>query len=570
MSTIRTFLGSKNVRPGVAPRHGPRGAAGRLGLLLSALLLLLIPSLARAGILAGPVANAANAHLYYLLTQSTWTAAQTEARALGGDLVTINDAAENQWVFNTFSSFGGINRLLWIGLNDLGSAGNFHWTSDQPVTYLNWSPVEPNNLGAEHYVLMYPNGAPVDGWKRYPGTWNNLRDWTSDVGMPCHGVVEVRPSFWVGRTGNWSDPTMWNPGVPSGTSTIFLPAGSVVYVDRADAQLGSLTLLPGSTMLVVSGAVLSGNQLIVNHGTLIDAGNLILANHNLGNIALVQRGFLIITNGGTLRGDPDFVQADGATTVGGTFDWTDGTVRVEGGTLEVQHQGVMNCFAGNSPGPAYLQTGGRAIIDGTFSTSGATLQGGTLQGNGTLAGDLVADGGVLSPGSSPGTLTIATNFTQNAGNTLLIQLAGRGAGQSDQLSVGGVAQLGGALTVALLDGFAPVPGDQFPILVSGQRNGMFATLDVPAGIDVNYTPTSAVLVVTGTVPAHLTSPALSGDNFQFSFGTVAGRSYTVEHTEDLASTNWVFHTNLTGNGSLMQVVAPASATARRFFRVRQP
>ena len=46
------------------------------------------------GILTGPVTNAANGLAYYLPTQDTWTASQTEAVRLGGNLVTINDAAE--------------------------------------------------------------------------------------------------------------------------------------------------------------------------------------------------------------------------------------------------------------------------------------------------------------------------------------------------------------------------------------------------------------------------------------------------------------------------------------------
>ena len=72
----------------------------------------------RAGIEAGPFRNAANGHLYYLLTADTWTNSEAEAVALGGHLVTINDAAENQWVVDTFANYGGVERPLWIGLTD--------------------------------------------------------------------------------------------------------------------------------------------------------------------------------------------------------------------------------------------------------------------------------------------------------------------------------------------------------------------------------------------------------------------------------------------------------------------
>ena len=47
---------------------------------------------ARAAVLAGPLANAANGHVYYLLSTNSWTLAEAEAVNLGGHLVTINDA----------------------------------------------------------------------------------------------------------------------------------------------------------------------------------------------------------------------------------------------------------------------------------------------------------------------------------------------------------------------------------------------------------------------------------------------------------------------------------------------
>ena len=53
-------------------------------------------------------------------------------------------------------------------------------------------------------------------------------------------------------------------------------------------------------------------------------------------------------------------------------------------------------------------------------------------------------------------------------------------------------------------------------------------------------------------------------------GTVSNQSYTVQRDDDLSTTNWVFYTNFTGNGSLMQVLAPVTNVTHRFFRVRQP
>src|SRR5437867_3069965 len=63
----------------------------------------------------GPIVNPANGHMYYRLTQSTWTAAESEAVGLGGHLATINDANENEWVASTFGSPTEAWRI-WIGL----------------------------------------------------------------------------------------------------------------------------------------------------------------------------------------------------------------------------------------------------------------------------------------------------------------------------------------------------------------------------------------------------------------------------------------------------------------------
>ena len=46
--------------------------------------------------------NPANNHTYYLLSASSWTDAAEVARGLDGFLVTVNDAEENQWMFDTY------------------------------------------------------------------------------------------------------------------------------------------------------------------------------------------------------------------------------------------------------------------------------------------------------------------------------------------------------------------------------------------------------------------------------------------------------------------------------------
>src|SRR5262245_20248589 len=146
-----------------------------------------------AGILTGPVTNPANGHVYYLLTQATWTQSENEAITLGGHLVTINDQAENDWVYDTFSQFDGIPRALWLGFNDRLEEGKFVWASGEISSYTQWSQGQPDNGGdagpPEHFTHMwFPGFNPGYVTDRF---WNDLPDLDSVHEYPVCGVVEI-------------------------------------------------------------------------------------------------------------------------------------------------------------------------------------------------------------------------------------------------------------------------------------------------------------------------------------------------------------------------------------------
>ena len=92
----------------------------------------------------------------------TWADAEAEAQTLGGHLVTINDAVENEWVRANFSDLGNV----WIGLTDRDTEGAFVWTSAEPLTYTAWQGGEPNNSGGENFAGMFTSGA----WNDFNGT----------------------------------------------------------------------------------------------------------------------------------------------------------------------------------------------------------------------------------------------------------------------------------------------------------------------------------------------------------------------------------------------------------------
>lgn len=128
-------------------------------------------------------------HTYSLLSNSNWTAAEAVAISMGGHLATIDDAAEDGWVYSTFSSYGGVPRNLWIGLNDAAVEGSFVWASGSTASYRNFNPGEPNNNGNEDYVHIIQPGFGESG------RWNDGGDYADgQAGYGDHfGVVEVVP-----------------------------------------------------------------------------------------------------------------------------------------------------------------------------------------------------------------------------------------------------------------------------------------------------------------------------------------------------------------------------------------
>ena len=72
---------------------------------------------------------------------------------------------------------------------------------------------------------------------------------------------------------------------------------------------------------------------------------------------------------------------------------------------------------------------------------------------------------MVSPGMSPGTLSITGNYVQGADGTLSVELGGTVPGTLyDVLNVSGNATLGGKLQVSLTGGFVPTTDYAFGVV----------------------------------------------------------------------------------------------------------
>jgi len=137
---------------------------------------------------SAPVLNPANLHWYEIVPSGddgSWDNAELNAIALGGHLVTINDAAEEQWLRDTF----GTDTRFWIGFNDVATEGDWLWVSGEPVTHTNWDAGEPSN----HTPPTEGEDYAVINWNAATGGWNDWSHARPDYSY-VDGIAEVIPA----------------------------------------------------------------------------------------------------------------------------------------------------------------------------------------------------------------------------------------------------------------------------------------------------------------------------------------------------------------------------------------
>jgi hypothetical protein len=116
------------------------------------------------------------------------------------------------------------------------------------------------------------------------------------------------------------------------------------------------------------------------------------------------------------------------------------------------------------------------VAAGTTAEFNALVDG---AGSFTGAGTSVFKGG-FSPGNSPALVAMAGDAVFDAGNSLVMELAGLTPGSGhDALHIGGTAFLGGTLDVDLLGAFDPAAGDSFDLILAEVLNGTFGTVLLP-------------------------------------------------------------------------------------------
>jgi len=308
--------------------------------------------------------------------------------------------------------------------------------------------------------------------------------------------------------------------------TINTDAATVLFFGPGSNALSNTTV--NGNLNVTNGA--SQNAYLALLGTDTVNGNISLATVNSDSygLRLSNNATLVIGSTGALQGyghvsedtNPSTLTNNGlvnANSAGNTLVLNQttfkntGTAQVtNGATLVVSsnstNSGVVNVQGGGTANFSGLtQTAGLIQVDGVLNlvnnsalTLNGTTKGGTLLGSGQINGNVVNTNGIVSPGDSPGTLTINGNYTQGSAGSLNIEFLGTQNGQHDLLNILGLSALTGTLDVNYLgNGSGLAVGSQFAFLDYG-------TLSAPTvgGLTQYFLNETPLTSNTGTVVGH--------------------------------------------------------------------
>jgi hypothetical protein len=282
-----------------------------------------------------------------------------------------------------------------------------------------------------------------------------------------------------------------------GNDALRLAAGSVLLgtvtggsgTDRVTLELaGNQTLASGQ---------LNGFETLATEGT----GTLSLTGTHAYNQVNAATDLTIASGSSLTANQVAFTSGNQRFTIAGTFAGAvDGgagtdTIALSGGTANapVAFTNVANV-------EALAMTGGYATVSGNAafgsvdmssgrlvglagSTMAATQflvrQGATFGSAGTVNGNVTV-AGTLSPGASPGTMTVNGNVTLNSGSLSFFELTPT---VSDKLIVNGALAIGSGATLQIVSSGALRPGTSYDLIVaSGGITGSYTNVQKPTDL----------------------------------------------------------------------------------------
>jgi fibronectin-binding autotransporter adhesin len=218
-------------------------------------------------------------------------------------------------------------------------------------------------------------------------------------------------------------------GTISGTGSLRQIGSGTLTLTAVNSYTGATTINSGAQLVLGGAGSIATSSGVIDNGilnvSLTTTSPTIASLSGAGTVALGTRSLALTSAAdvfsGAITGSGGLTLSGGTETLSGTNSYS-GTTSINSGTLTVN-----GSIAGSS---------------------GVTVNsGGMLAGTGTVPAVTVGSGGTLAPGA--GTLKVGGGVTFASGSTYLVNLTST---SSPAIVASGTATLGGALTVASLDG----------------------------------------------------------------------------------------------------------------------
>ena len=377
----------------------------------------------------------------------------------------VSDGIRNSEIFN---NEGGIEigTAGNLGADGIDNSGTF--TNSPSTAYINI--VSDNilkNTGTFNNAgVIIEHASGNCSITSNSGVVQNLNGGSFTIPSGSAAITADGP-IWTGVSdAAWNKASNWhNSIVPVATDDVTIAdVATNPIVNSVDAVAKSVAVQTGGVLTIAAAGILtidgSTTQGVLNQGTLTNNGQL-------------KVGLTTSTGSYGIRNE-------------GQFDNNSGEVKIDNAT-----QAALYNFSGTFTNSASLSLKTAVAAPFLVNSNGGTISNtatGTLSGTGVInPTHFTNNGGILSPGYSPGIMTFNgdENFTTS---TIAIEVNGTGvAGTAyDQVVVNGTATLGG--TLALTFNFPnPTSGDVVKILDATALTGTFSTVTgLPNGWIVNY------------------------------------------------------------------------------------
>ncbi|MHB1205961.1 MAG: beta strand repeat-containing protein, partial [Rhodospirillaceae bacterium] len=473
---------------------------------------------------------------------NTYTSAQNAA--LGGAGATINNlsggvfnvsfgsagTAGSRTVTGTFTNTGTVN---------IGTSATFNGTFTNNAT-LNFTATNTFNIGSNSLTNTGSGAINVTaGTTTFTGSFASI-DNSSTITVSPGATLSIGTGITVtnqsgadyggGGTISIASGGTFTTAINVAMADTFTIAGTVTVSDATFQVTGTNTISAGGVLRIEDKA--SGTNTIyastvpmTNNGTILLTSS---ASGTTQSILYADNHLITNASGGVLQVDTgvgggrevwgDLTNAAGGTitlNTGTDFYLTNsdlsnsGTINISAGTASLIGHGAQNHSGGQLTvaSGANLVMGGQSITNdsgGTITVNGAIWMGDgpggdTVGGVGAFftnsSGATIAGSGAIhlegatfvplgtssiTPGLSPGHLTLDGSTIFGAGVNTVMELAGTGANQHDVLTVTDHFTLGGTLSVVDYHGFAAQAGDSFRVFEYGLHDGIF---DQAVGLD---------------------------------------------------------------------------------------